>query len=95
LWLCSGSIATSIAIWTPPWFSCWRGPQSDPLSGVAPTENGPTLIGNLLSFCLAREPGVISVEIVAKIRRWHFREHVTIREIARCTSLSKNTVKAT
>jgi transposase len=34
------------------------------------------------------------VELLAKIRRWHFRDHVPIREIARRTSLSKNTVKS-
>jgi transposase len=39
-------------------------------------------------------PGVISVELLAKIRRWHLRDRISIREIARRTSLSKNTVKA-
>jgi transposase len=33
------------------------------------------------------------VELLAKIRRWYFRDGVKIREIARRTSLSKNTVK--
>lgn len=33
------------------------------------------------------------MDLLAKIRRWHFREGVKIREIARRTSLSKNTVK--
>ncbi|ULQ48292.1 IS21 family transposase [Flagellatimonas centrodinii] len=34
------------------------------------------------------------MELLAKIRRWHFRDQVPIREIARRTSLSKNTVKS-
>lgn len=33
------------------------------------------------------------MDLLAKIRRWHFRENVRIREIARRTGLSKNTVK--
>lgn len=33
------------------------------------------------------------MDLLAKIRRWHFREKVKIREIARRTGLSKNTVK--
>jgi transposase len=33
------------------------------------------------------------VELLAKIRRWHLRDKVPIREIARRTSLSKNTIK--
>lgn len=33
------------------------------------------------------------MDLLAKIRRWHFREKVRIREIARRTGLSKNTVK--
>jgi len=37
---------------------------------------------------------VISVELLAKIRRWHLRDRISIREIARRTSLSKNTVKS-
>lgn len=48
----------------------------------------------MLTVLLSGDPGVISVELLAKIRRWHFRDHVPIREIARRTSLSKNTVKA-
>lgn len=27
------------------------------------------------------------------IRRWHFREHVSIREICRRTGLSRNTIR--
>jgi transposase len=34
------------------------------------------------------------VELLAKIRRWHLRDRISIREIARRTSLSKNTVKS-
>ena len=33
------------------------------------------------------------MELLAKIRRWHLRDKVPIREIARRTSLSKNTIK--
>lgn len=33
------------------------------------------------------------MELLAKIRRWHLRDKVSIREIARRTSLSKNTIK--
>ena len=34
------------------------------------------------------------MELLAKIRRWHLRDRISIREIARRTSLSKNTVKS-
>jgi transposase len=36
---------------------------------------------------------VIDVAILSSIRRWHFRDQVPIREIARRTGLSRNTVK--
>jgi transposase len=36
---------------------------------------------------------VITVVMYAKIRRMHFREHLTISEIQRRTSLSCNTIK--
>jgi transposase len=37
--------------------------------------------------------GVISVDILSKIRRWHLRDKMPIREITRRTSLSRNTIK--
>ena len=37
--------------------------------------------------------GVIDVALVSVIRRWHFREGKGIREIARRTGLSRNTVR--
>lgn len=36
---------------------------------------------------------MIDVAILSSIRRWHFRDQVPIREIARRTGLSRNTVK--
>jgi len=36
---------------------------------------------------------VINVAILSKIRRWHFRDHISLREIARRTGLSRNTVR--
>jgi DNA-binding IclR family transcriptional regulator len=35
---------------------------------------------------------VIDVAILSVIRRWHFREGISIREIARRTKLSRNTI---
>ncbi|MGI2788923.1 winged helix-turn-helix transcriptional regulator, partial [Vibrio fluvialis] len=37
--------------------------------------------------------GVIDVSLLSVIRRWHFREGMSQREIARRTGLSRNTVK--
>jgi transposase len=36
---------------------------------------------------------VIDMAILSVIRRWHFREHLSIREISRRTGLSRNTVR--
>ena len=36
---------------------------------------------------------MINVALLSVIRRWHLREQVAIREIARRTGLSRNTVK--
>jgi transposase len=33
------------------------------------------------------------MELLSVIRRWHFRDHFSIREIARRTNLSRNTVR--
>jgi transposase len=41
----------------------------------------------------ARERGVIVMELLSVIRRWRFRQHYSIREIARRTGLSRNTVR--
>jgi len=37
--------------------------------------------------------GVIDMELLSVIRRWHFRDRFLIREIARRTKLSRNTVR--
>jgi transposase len=39
------------------------------------------------------EPGVISVAMLAKIRRMHLRDGLSIREVAKRTGLSRNTVR--
>ena len=36
---------------------------------------------------------MITVGMLAKIRRMHLREHLSIREIARKTGLARNTVR--
>ncbi len=36
---------------------------------------------------------MIDVALLSVIRRWHFREEMPIREIARRTGLSRNTVR--
>jgi len=35
---------------------------------------------------------VIDVALLSVIRRWHFREGISVREIARRTNLSRNTM---
>jgi transposase len=37
--------------------------------------------------------GVIDMELLSVIRRWHYRDHFSIREISRRTGLSRNTVR--
>jgi transposase len=37
--------------------------------------------------------GVITVELLSVIRRWHLRDQMSIREIAKRTGLSRNTIK--
>jgi transposase len=37
--------------------------------------------------------GVIDIELLSVIRRWHYRDHMPIREIERRTGLSRNTVR--
>jgi transposase len=36
---------------------------------------------------------VIDMELLSVIRRWHFRDRFSIREIARRKNLSRNTVR--
>lgn len=36
---------------------------------------------------------MINVTILIKIRHWHFRDQLSLREIARRTGLSRNTVR--
>ena len=33
------------------------------------------------------------MEVLSVIRRWHYREHLPIREIGRRTGLSRNTIR--
>jgi transposase len=40
-----------------------------------------------------RGDGVIDMELLSVIRRWHYRDHFSIREISRRTGLSRNTVR--
>jgi transposase len=37
--------------------------------------------------------GVIDMELLSVIRRWHYRDHLSIRDISRRTGLSRNTVR--
>ncbi len=37
--------------------------------------------------------GVIDMVLLSVIRRWHFREHLSIRQICRRTGLSLNTIR--
>lgn len=37
--------------------------------------------------------GVIDMELLSVIRRWHHRDHIPIREIGRRTGLSRNTIR--
>jgi len=36
---------------------------------------------------------VIDVALLSVIRRWHLRDDISVREIARRTKLSRNTIK--
>src|SRR6185312_2265681 len=42
---------------------------------------------------LGGDDGVIDMELLSVIRRWHYRDHFSIREISRRTGLSRNTVR--
>src|SRR5580658_7672131 len=44
-------------------------------------------------FGFAGGDGVIDMELLSVIRRWHYRDHFSIREISRRTGLSRNTVR--
>ena len=37
--------------------------------------------------------GVIDMELLSVIRRWHYRDRLPIREIERRTGLSRNTIR--
>ena len=36
---------------------------------------------------------MIDMDLLSVIRRWHFRDHCSIREISRRTGLARNTVR--
>src|ERR1700727_2956304 len=55
-------------------------PRTDPCSNLSPL----TYPGG---------DGVIDMELLSVIRRWHYRDHFSIREISRRTGLSRNTVR--
>ena len=42
---------------------------------------------------IAGDLGVIDMELLSVIRRWRYRQQFSIREIARRTGLSRNTVR--
>jgi transposase len=46
-----------------------------------------------LPLVLSGGYGVIDMALLSVIRRWHFREHLSIREISRRTGLSRNTIR--
>src|SRR3546814_7344938 len=41
----------------------------------------------------AGEHGVLDMALLSVIRRWHYRDHLSIREIVRRTGLSRNTIR--
>ena len=43
--------------------------------------------------CFSGGSGVIDMALLSVIRRWHFREHLSIREICRRSGLSRNTIR--
>ncbi|OWK24716.1 hypothetical protein AJ87_18340 [Rhizobium yanglingense] len=48
---------------------------------------------NLAPRVFSGSYGVIDMALLSVIRRWHFREHLSIREICRRTGLSRNTIR--
>jgi hypothetical protein len=53
-------------------------------------------VTHVLTFPLALalgERGVIDMALLSVIRRWHFRQHIPIREIERRTGLSRITIR--
>jgi hypothetical protein len=52
-----------------------------------------THVNRLSCLLFEREIGVINVDILSKIRRWYFRDKLSLREIARRTEFSRNTVR--
>jgi hypothetical protein len=55
-------------------------PRTDPCSNLSP-------------LVCPGDDGVIDMELLSVIRRWHYRDHFSIREISRRTGLSRNTVR--
>ncbi|KMS56684.1 hypothetical protein V474_16115 [Novosphingobium barchaimii LL02] len=47
----------------------------------------------LPSGCQSEGLGVIDMDLLSVIRRWHFRQEISIREIKRRTGLSRNTIR--
>src|SRR3546814_10958548 len=41
----------------------------------------------------AGDHGVLDMALLSVIRRWHYRDHLSIREIVRRTGLSRNTIR--
>ena len=52
-----------------------------------------THVLNLAPRVLSGSYGVIDMALLSVIRRWHFRDHLSIREICRRTGLSRNTIR--
>jgi transcriptional regulator with XRE-family HTH domain len=48
---------------------------------------------SLASGCQSEGRGVIDMDLLSVIRRWHFRQKISIREIKRRTGLSRNTIR--
>lgn len=52
-----------------------------------------THVNRLTCLLFEREIGVINVAILSKIRRWYFRDKLSLREIVRRTGFSRTTVR--
>ena len=70
----------------------WRFPlRLDPAGREFPLRIDPC--SNQSPSTTAGECGVIDMELLSVIRRWRYRRHCSIREIARRAGLSRNTVR--
>ena len=79
-WPCHKSIEQTRSFLSFSDTACRHAPKTDPRNSLP---------------CLVFEqgkPGVINVGMLAKIRRMHIRERLSVREIARRTGLSRNTI---